>query len=107
MIHPSPACCFLVKAVLRSPSNVSPPKRAGGRTAVTVATTPFDRWERLQGAGVEILNLRELGRWRVDHEIRASRSIVEGIVLDHIALITKRDHELPVSMVTADFHDPA
>ena len=41
-VYPSPICGFSVKSFTRSPSNTRPPKRAGGRTAVTVAIRPCD-----------------------------------------------------------------
>jgi hypothetical protein len=37
LIQPSPVCGFSENSVTRSPSITKPPKRAGGRTAVTVA----------------------------------------------------------------------
>ncbi len=44
LIQPSVACGFSVKAVTLSPSSQRPPKRAGGRTAVSVASFPWARW---------------------------------------------------------------
>ena len=46
LIQPSPICGFSVKCATRSPSKMMPPKRAGGRTAVTVASRPVDLWKR-------------------------------------------------------------
>ena len=43
LIQPSPACDFSSKDATRSPSRLRPPKRAGGRTAVTVAGRPWER----------------------------------------------------------------
>ena len=43
LIHPSPICGFSVNSAIRSPSKTKPPKRAGGRTAVVVASLPWWR----------------------------------------------------------------
>src|SRR5687768_2198630 len=40
LIHPSPICGFSVNWAIRSPSKISPPNRAGGRTAVSVTIRP-------------------------------------------------------------------
>ncbi len=43
-MNPSLACGFSLNSVTRPPSMRISPKRPGGRTAVTVATLPWARW---------------------------------------------------------------
>ena len=54
MIQPSPVCGFSENSTTRSPSSSMWPKRAGGRTAVSVASLPCERWNAEQLVEIEV-----------------------------------------------------
>ena len=62
LIQPSPICGFSVNSATRSPSNTRPPKRAGGRTAVTVASLPCARWKASSALEVDVAHAVAVGQ---------------------------------------------